>query len=87
MVSSIAQPIPKLAEKCVDNLLGLIQKEEVEMLSMLPVTFVGSVKQRRLCINSKKYVEKRHKVKRILIVEIMILHLAKESHWLCKMKM
>ncbi|MDD3219270.1 MAG: LacI family DNA-binding transcriptional regulator [Lachnospiraceae bacterium] len=40
MVSSIAQPIPKLAEKCVDNLLGLIQKEEVEMLSMLPVTFV-----------------------------------------------
>lgn len=40
LVSSIEQPIELLAEKCVENILKLISKEEVDSISLLPVRFV-----------------------------------------------
>ncbi len=40
MVSSIAQPIEKMAQTCVQNVIKLIHKETVEPITILPVTFV-----------------------------------------------
>ena len=39
LLSSIVQPVEEMARVGVRNLLGLIRKEAVEPLTILPVTF------------------------------------------------
>lgn len=48
IVSSIAQPIEKMAQVCVQNVVKLIHKEPVDPITILPVAFVNGGTTREL---------------------------------------